>query len=166
MKTWDSYEKVAEKGFLQIGVKVVLAIFVLGAIIWGLSAAFSWFGEAATVAKEEFGPRELLKKYEWFKDSAAELDKKVADISVYQKRVDGLNADYVGAHRKDWPRSDREQMSIWQAESAGVKASYNGLAAEYNSNHSKINWAFADIGSLPFGDTTPLPKDYRLYLTE
>lgn len=166
METWDSYKKAAEKGPLQIGVKVILALFLLGAMVWGIGTAFSWFGEAATVAKEEFGPRELLKKYEWFKDSAAELDKKVADISVYQKRVDGLNADYAGVHRKDWPRSDREQMSIWQAEAAGVKASYNGLAAEYNAQMAKFNWSFTNAGQLPQGATVALPKEYKPYTQE
>ncbi len=166
MKTWDSYEKAAEKGPIQIGIKVILTLFVLGGIIWGLGTTFSWFGEAANVAKQEFGATALLKKYEWFKDASAELDKKIADISVYQKRVDSLISDYDGVARKDWPRSDREQMSIWQTELAGVKASYNSLASEYNSQMAKFNWSFANAGQLPQGATVVLPKEYKPYTQE
>lgn len=163
MNNWDSYEKSAKKGPLQIGIKVILVLFILSGVIWGLGTTFSWFGEAASVAKAEFGPRELLRKYEWFKDAAAELDKKKADILVYDERIKSLNSDYVGIGRKDWPRTDREQMSIWQAEASGVKASYNGLAAEYNAQMSKFNWRFTNAGDLPEGASTPLPKEFKTY---
>lgn len=119
MNNWDSYEKSAKRGPLQIGIKIILVLFILSGVIWGLGTAFSWFGEAASVAKAEFGPRELLRKYEWFKDAAAELDKKKADILVYDERIKSLSSDYAGVARRDWPRTDREQMSIWQAEASG-----------------------------------------------
>jgi hypothetical protein len=44
--------------------------------------AVGWFGEAATVAREELGPRALLKKYAWFKDAAASIIINLEDASA------------------------------------------------------------------------------------
>lgn len=164
MRDWDSVEKSVDKGPIQGGIKVILICSVLIAAIWGIGTVFGIFGETAQVAKEQFGPRAMLQKYEWFKDCSAQLDQKVGSIGVYQQRIDSMIADYEGVSRKDWPRTDREQMSQWRAEVAGVKASYNQLSAEYNAQMSKFNWSFANAGSLPEGATTPLPREYKPYL--
>lgn len=108
----------------------------------------------------------LLKKYERFKDIAAQLDKKSADISVYDSKIKYLTDSYAGTKRSEWPRDDRELMAQWMSEVAGVKASYNSLAAEYNSQMSKINWRFCNVGSLPEGAVQPLPRHYRPYILE
>ena len=73
----------------------IITILSIGGFVCG------WFGEAAQVAQEEFGPRELLKKYEWFKDVAASLDAKKANIEVYAGRITALQEDYVDVPRKD-----------------------------------------------------------------
>lgn len=164
MKDWDSVEKAVEKGPLQGGVKIILIIAALIAVIWGIGSFMGIFGEAAQVAKEEFGPRAMLQKYEWFKDCSSQLDNKVASIDVYQQRIVALSDDYEGVARKDWPRTDREQMSQWRSEVAGVKASYNQLSAEYNAQMAKFNWSFANAGQLPEGATNPLPREYKPYL--
>ena len=143
------------KGFLG-----VLAVIVL------LAAAgytLGWFQEAAQVTREEFGPRALLQKYEWFKDASAQLDRKRVDIGVYEARLEALEAAYDGAQRRDWDRVDKQQDNLWQAELAGVISSYNGLAAEYNAEMSKFNWRFANVGELPRGATQALPREYRPY---
>lgn len=57
---------------------------------------FGWFGEAAKVAQEQFGPEALLSKYEWFKDASAGLDKKQADLGVYQARLKSLQGSLQG----------------------------------------------------------------------
>jgi hypothetical protein len=127
----------------------------------------SWFAnDAIKVAKQEFSPTELLRKYEWFKDTAAQLDKKKADIAVYNVRLTSMKDDYEGTKRKDWDRTDKEQMSLWQGELAGVKSSFNGLAAEYNSQMAKANWSFCNAGSLPQGATEVLPREFAAYVNE
>lgn len=120
--------------------------------------------EALDVAHEEYGPRASLKKYEWFKDAAAALDAKVADIKIYEVRVNGLQEQYGDQPRSTWAREDREQYNINVAELAGLKASYNSLAADYNSQMSKINWSFAEVGKLPPGATKALPREYKPYV--
>ena len=167
--SWDAWEKAAEEGPRALGwklAKVFLILFLIGLVLSPIMCAAGWLGEAQQVAREEFGPRELLRKYEWFKDAAAQLDKKKADISVYTVRLTQMKLDYEGTSRKDWDRTDKEQMSLWHQEVAGVKAGYNGLAAEYNSQMSKFNWRFTNAGDLPKGATMPLPREFKAYASE
>ncbi len=143
---------------------VKLSYVVLLTVI--LLSGCDWFRESKQVAQEELGPKELLRKYEWFKNASSQLDKKQADIKVYQKRITTMSKDYVDLPRNKWPREDREQYNLWQSEVAGIKASYNTLAAEYNSQMSKINWRFTNVGELPKGAETPLPRDFKPYQEE
>lgn len=167
MKSWDSLVKHAGKGpiqTLQIVFAIIITLFVFGTFIGTAGYFLGWFTDTAKVVKQEFSASAMLKKYEWFKDVSAQLDKKKADIGVYHQRVKDLKVDYQGEKRKDWQRSDREQLNIWRSELAGVKASYNSLSAEYNSQIAKFNWSFANVGQLPAGATTPLPREYRSYV--
>lgn len=123
-----------------------------------------WADRAVAVVAREVDPGTLLARYSWFKDAAAQLDKKRADIKVYEQRVARMEKDYEGTPRTDWARTDKEQMSVWQSELAGVKASYNGLAAEYNAAHAKIQWRFCDVGRLPQGATEPVPREFASYV--
>lgn len=134
----------------------VLVVVIMVATVLGCN-------EAAEVAREEFGPKALLAKYEWFKDTAAELDKKQADIKVYDGRITAMNDTYKDLPRQEWPREDREQYNLWTSEVAGAKAGYNSLAAEYNAQMAKINWKFTNAGDLPKGADTPLPREFKTY---
>lgn len=143
----------------------ILFIFlVLGSIVGIiLSKGCSYAGKVAAVTEQQLDPALLLKKYEWFKNVAAECDKKLADIEVYKSRLTNMERDYEGTPRKDWDRTDKEQFNLWEQEVAGVVASYNSLAAEYNAAMSKINYSFTNIGSLPKGAANPLPREIREY---
>ena len=154
MSDWNSASSRIEKGpwsafWLIVGIGVPMLL-----ILWLIGNVAGWFGQAAQVAQEQFGPRAMLQKYEWFKDASAQLDKKRADIKVYEQR---LKEPVTG------DRLDREQRNLWLTEVAGIKASYNGLAAEYNSQMAKFNWSFANAGQLPKGATDPLPREYKPY---
>lgn len=148
------------------GALVVLALIAACAVLRVGSGVANLVDETVTVAGEQFGPRALLAKYEWFKDASASLDKKRADVGVYGTRLASLEQAYAGQTRNAWPRDDREQYAIWASEVAGVKASYNQLAAEYNAEMVKFNWRFANAGQLPAGATTPLPREYKPYLEQ
>lgn len=171
--SYREWEQQAESSPFRFALKVVFAgTLVLMACVTGC-LALGVFGttagvvhEAATVAREQLGPRALLQKYEWFKDASASLDKKRADVQVYDKRLTDLRAEYQGKGRGAWAREDREQVSIWQSEAAGIKASYNQLAAEYNAEMAKVNWRFANVGGLPAGASQPLPREYKPYIEE
>lgn len=169
-QSWEDYEKAAEKGPLEVFFKgllpFVLIIAALGAVLGGLGMIFGWCGETARVGQQEFGPKAMLEKYSWFKDAAAQLEKKKADVEVYEGRVRRMEETYRETPRTQWPREDREQYNVWQSEVAGVKASYNTLAAEYNANMAKFNWRFANQGELPPGADAPLPREFKPYVTK
>lgn len=165
-KQGESWKRAAKKGPYTLLFKILGAMLVLGLIFGAYGMICGTAKEAAQVAKEEFGPRALLKKYEWFKDSAAQCEKKLADVKVYAGKIKGMEEDYKDVPRKDWDRVDKQTLSQWRSELDGVKASYNDLSARYNAAHSKINWRFADIGQLPDGATDPLPREFKPYLYE
>lgn len=142
--------------------KKLIVLFISITLIF---SSCRYANNAADTLYEQTKASALLKKYEWFKDASAQLDKKIADIAVYEEKNKSITDSYAGVKRSEWARDDREQLSVWMAELAGVKASYNGLAAEYNSQMSKINWAFCNMGSLPAGATQPLPKSYKPYIS-
>lgn len=139
--------------------RAIVAMFLL-------TAACRWAQEAQQVTYEQTSPRELLRKYEWFKDSAAQLDKKRADIEVMRIQVESLEDAYADVGRADWARSDRESHAIMTSELTGLTMSYNRLAADYNSQMAKANWSFANVGALPVGlpdDAVPLPREFAQY---
>ncbi len=122
--------------------------------------AADYAGKVVSTAEEQIDPRTLLRRYEWFKDARAQLDKKRADIALYEQRLANTEGRYVG---RDMPRHVFEQVGLWQTEMLGVKASYNSLAAEYNSQMSKINWRFTNVGQLPAGATEAMPREFTPY---
>lgn len=153
-----------------------IVLVVLAAI--GLFAGLAMFGvinfgtkmasNALDTAYDEFKPEEVLRKYEWFKDVAAQCDQKLATLQTYESRFQSMKETYGqdSINRKTWSRSDMEQWNTWMSEYLGLKASYNSLSSEYNSAMSKFNYVFANKGELPKGIDTPLPREFRPYLIE
>lgn len=146
--------------FAVIGVLALMGIALL------LILPMRLCSEAVDVAVDEAGPRALLKKYQWFKDASAALDEKKANIEVFTKRVQSLEDSYKGVERRDWPKDERERHGQVTTELAGLKASFNSLAAEYNAQMSKVNWAFCNVGELPKGADRPLPREYKAYILD
>ena len=147
-------------------IEVVGAVAAIITIIVFLGSMLGWCGEAKDVARKEFSPSAMLEKYEWFKNAAAQLEKKQADIAVFEGRAKAMDEDYKNVPRREWPRDDREQYNVWTSEVAGIKASYNALAAEYNAQMTKFNWSFANASELPKGAENPLPREFRQYVTQ
>jgi len=142
-------------------------LITLAVAFFAIALLFSscrYVSDAQDTAFGEFKASTLLKKYEYFKDVSAALDAKLATLGVYESRFEDLKEIYTDVKRRDWAREDREQYNQWQNEQAGIKASYNTLASEYNSGMSKFNYAFCNIGELPKRAITPLPRNYKPYI--
>lgn len=142
----------------------VLIVFGLAAL-WVISFVLGWTGRAVDVVVQQTDPFELQRKYELFKDEAAQLDRKVADIHVYEARFRAFGSKDLSCPR-DLGRTALEQCMVWTQEVAGVIASYNDLAADYNAQMSKWNYKFCNVGSLPKGATEPLPREFKRYIYE
>jgi len=148
--------------FIAICLAIVLCVFAsFGLHMCGAASknAHSYID----VLQEQTEGHELLRKYEWFKDCAAQLDRKKADIQVYDRRFKNLKESYANEPRNQWSREDREQSNIWEMEVSGIKASYNSLAADYNAAMAKINYRFCNVGQLPQGADQPLPREFKPY---
>ena len=118
-----------------------------------------WLGRASDLAQQQVDPFELQRKYELFKDEAAQLDRKLADIRVYQSRFSNFHC-----HDTALDRVSREQCMVWEQEVAGIIASYNDTAADYNAQMAKWNYSFCNVGSLPKGASEPLPREFKPYI--
>lgn len=147
---------------------ITLWILLLGPLFvtGGCTVIDSWLNESGTVARKEFSPSATLKKYEWFKDASAQLDKKKSDITVSEATIKNLENAYTGLKRSDWSSDDRAEHNQLTAELNGIKASFNQLAAEYNSGMAKVNYSFANLGKLPEGAEVPLPREYKSYIVQ
>lgn len=159
-QTWQDYENAP--GPLSLTLKAIAALIVIGTVCLGTGWMFTTCNSTMQVAHEEFGARAMLDKYEWFKDSAAQLDARSVNIQTLQARLDALDARYHGRTPDRWSRADQEQANVWSTELAGTIASYNNLAAQYNAAMAKFNWRFANAGELPAGGI-PLPREFRPY---
>ena len=166
MSEWKSIERSAEKGPTRLGIKILVIVGVLSVVGIGIGVVTNFIGEGAQVLQEEVGPRALRDKYAWFKNAYAQLDKKNADIKVYQGKLTGMEADYEGVPRKDWDRVDKQTHQQWTAEVAGVTASYNSLAAEYNAEMAKFYTRFTNVGMLPQGGGGEIPREVAVYKTQ
>ncbi len=149
---------------IVIGCATLLALSGIATGVTMCNVAGNMVASGVQVAQQEFNPAELLRKYEWFKDTAASLEKTRANIQVYEGKVGMMMEDYSGVQRKDWPRSDREALNIYRQELSGITASYNMVASEYNSAMSKFNWSLANKGALPAGAQESLPREVKQYI--
>jgi hypothetical protein len=161
--SWNNIDPSKSKGPIGFGMKVIFIVFALACFGGVLSYTAGWFSDAGKVVKEQYSPSALLAKYEWFKDAAAQLDAKSANIVAAQARIKSMDDTYAGTPRNQWVRADVEQYNLWQSEVAGLKANYNNLAAQYNSAMSKFNYRFTNAGDLPQGADKVLPREYREY---
>jgi len=147
----------------------VAGIFLLLPTIFifrACSSATKMIDNGFTSIENQFSPSELLKKYEWFKDAAAQCEQKLATLKSYETRFENMQKSYGTVGRSKWDRADKEQYNVWESEYLGLKASYNDLAAQYNAAMVKFNYAFCNVGQLPKGADEPLPREFKPYINE
>ncbi len=120
-------------GLIIVFLVIVAAIvFVIGVYV------LDWFGEATDVAKEEFGPRAALKKYEWFKNKSNSLSAAEKTIRI----TDGALTDFKesAGPRDKWTFEDKDEYSRLSTDLRGQKAHFEQLKAEYRAACEKVNW--------------------------
>lgn len=151
------------KQYERDGIWLTLRWVILGTLLTALAGSIgfcmSFPKNAAKVVYQEYSPEALLRKYSWFKDASAALDAKRANLSMYEGRLKNYH------DLSKLSRTQQEQVMLWETEQAGVAASYNDLAAEYNAQMVKFNWRFTNRGDLPQGAIDPLPREYKPYIT-
>ena len=109
-------------------IKFILAIAFITIVV---SFAINSCNDTAQVAQKEFSTSALLKKYEYFKDLSSAIDKKRADISVYQEELSSMKVE---------DKDDKFYYQQRKSELIGIVSIYNGLVSDYNSQMSKFNY--------------------------
>lgn len=115
--------------------------------------------DASETVYQETKVSTLLKKYQYFKDMSASIDKYRADIEMYQSEIADLKADST---TKD--REDKYYIQQRKSELIGIISAHNQLCSDYNSAMSKINYAFCNQGTMPATNLTPLPREFKPYI--
>jgi len=75
------------------------------------------------VINKEFSPSALLKKYEYFKDASAAIDKQRADIDMYQKEIESMSST---------DKDDKFYIQQRKSELIGIISIHNQLCSDYN----------------------------------
>ncbi len=135
--------------------KIIASIFTIFIAILVTVSVMNYFNDGAKVIQKEFAPSALLKKYEDFKNLSAAIDKKRADIAMYQEELKSM----TGTDKDD--KFYREQR---KAELFGIIASHNTLCQQYNTAMSEFNYRFTNVGDLPKTNLEPLPREYKPYI--
>ncbi|MBM3250818.1 MAG: hypothetical protein FJZ07_01075 [Candidatus Nealsonbacteria bacterium] len=145
--SWQSWEKSADKGPVLFTLKAFFAIVLIGVVISVVGYGLGWFGQAAQVAKEEFGPRAALDKYQWFIEQESAIKKMDQDIKMFEGRVTGVTEQYrgYGEDQSKWPphiqvQYNRERQQA-REDLIAVASQRNNLVKEYNAASEKFNWA-------------------------
>ena len=111
--------------------------------------------DAEDTVFNEFKASSLLKKYEYFKDLSAGIDKKRAEIDMYQSEIAGMQSI---------DKDDKFYLQQRKSELLGLISIHNSLCADYNSAMSKFNYRFTNVGDLPEGAVDPLPREVKPYI--
>jgi len=153
------------KEFKYLIWKVFWYIICLCIFIGIISYSLSWCRNMEKVASNQFSPQSLLEKYEWFKNVSDSLEKKHAEISVFEMRIENLKNEYDNERGISWSREDCETYNLIISELVGIKAIYNQLTSEYNLQMVKFNYKFINVEELPQGTQKVLPREYESYTT-
>ncbi len=111
--------------------------------------------DTADVVHKEFSASVLLKKYEYFKDLSAGIDKKRADIEMYREEISTMTVE---------DKEDKFYKEQRKSELMGIISVHNSLCAEYNSAMAKFNYRFTNAGDLPETNLEPLPREIKPYI--
>jgi hypothetical protein len=156
--SWKSYENAAEKGPMSLFWKIFFVLLVISIVTSVIGYALGWFGEAAEVAQEEFGPRAALEKYEWFINQANGIEKMDQDIALFESRVKSVEEQYAGygSSMSEWPphiqaQYNRERQQA-REDLLAVASQRNNLVRDYNAQSEKFNWK-------PFQTKPDKPKE-------
>jgi hypothetical protein len=135
--------------------QIVKWLLTLGLIVFTFSIVFRGCGDTSKVVHKEFSASALLKKYEYFKDLSAAIDKKRADIEMYREELASMTIE---------DKDDKFYREQRKSELIGIISIHNSLCGDYNSAMSKFNYRFTNAGDLPASNLEPLPREIKPYI--
>lgn len=130
--------------------RIVTFLFLLVTI-----SSCTFVADGVDTVNKEYKPSSLLKKYEYFKDLSGAIDKKRADIEMYQNEIKDYQIE---------DKSDKDYIQQRKSELIGIISIHNNLCSEYNTAMSKFNYRFTNKGDLPQTNLEPLPREIKPYI--
>lgn len=138
---------------------VIIGLVVIFIGLPMLGWIFGWFSQAGDVAIDEFGPRAMLEKYEWFIDQENRIQQMDQQIVIFEQRVKSVDQRYDGLYGVDkasWSpvaqiQYNKERGTAYD-DLVAMVSQRNNLAREYNAQSEKFNWE-------PFKSRPDLPRD-------
>ncbi len=137
---------------MKLTAYILLGLIALSVLLFGIRQC----NTASNVAFKQTNAETVLIRYEWFKDAHNQLNAKLANIQTQEAVVKIMELRYAGIKATEWQRADVDSYTNANAALAGIKMSYNNLAAEYNSNMSKVNYVYCK----PTDGSAALPKEF------
>lgn len=137
--------------------KTILAIIGVLMIISVIGFIGGMFNDSLKTVEEQYAPSALLKKYEYFKDLSGAIDKKDADIQMYQSEIATMPSE---------TKDDKFYLQQRKSELLGIISIRNSMCAEYNIAMSKFNYKFCNKGEMPATNLEPLPREYKPYINK
>lgn len=124
----------------------VLSFIAIGVFAL-IGHACSWFGEGATVAREEFGPRRAIQKYEWFRDK----NEAIRGVKVKVRTAQAEQSAFIASAgpRDKWTFEDKQEAARLSAVLSATRNILAEMVAEYNANAKKFNHATFLANDLP-----------------
>lgn len=133
-----------------------IAIFLLAFLVLTTTGILcNVIKDGGDTITNEFKPSALLKKYEYFKDLSAAIDKKRADIELYRSEIESIKIE---------DKDDKAYLQERKLEMIGIITMHNQLCSEYNAAMSKFNYRFTNAGDLPATNLEPLPREIKPYI--
>jgi hypothetical protein len=164
LNEWETFERAAEKGPLSLFGRIIGVVLIVSISLSIVGYGLGWFSEAAQVAKEEFGPRAGLEKYEWFIDQSNRIEKMDQDIKLFENRVGAIDEQYTSyGDRTKWSPDIRVQFNREKQQGRddllAVISQRNNLVRDYNGASEKFSWS-------PFQTRPDKPKErFNEYVT-
>lgn len=134
----DVSDVVGETGWTlrKLFFRVCIPLIIFAATLSIVGYGLGWFGEAGRVARDEFGARAAVYKYEWFKDKSNSLTAAEERIKITESALADFKND-AGA-RENWTFEDKSQYSRLTTDLRGQKAHFEQLKAEYRAACLKV----------------------------
>ncbi len=134
--------------------KILISIGLFIFLLLGFTRC-TMCSDGVKTIEEQYKPSALLKKYEYFKDLSGGIDKKDADIQMYQSEISSMTVS---------DKDDKFYLQQRKSELMGIISIRNQMCAEYNIAMSKFNYSFCNKGTLPQTNLEPLPREYKPYI--
>lgn len=153
-----------KEGTWAIG-KIITWIVGLSIVLGSVGYVLGWFSDTAQVAKDEFGPKAAMQKYEWFIDQANRIQKMDQDIINLRSKKESVSTQFETDYgkKKDWDvitkATYQKEINLATEQLNTTIAQRNGLAADYNAASEKFNWrGFKTDARKPVETFTPLTE--------